>query len=236
MSENLIPFMLVSISGALIFLGALLPLFIEKIRLIPMSKVLATSAGILLYLSFVELLPLSYNYLDKGLATFIFFLGISVYFIVDKYLPEGNSDNVKKINFLTFVALSVHNFPEGMSVFSAGKESLELGLSTMFAIGIHNITEGLMIAMPLILQGRRKRALLLSSLCSIAEPVGGFFGYIVVDSIWKAQALGIALSFSAGMMVFLVLDRLLPEARREKPKQVAYYLFLGMFFMYLIIH
>jgi ZIP family zinc transporter len=117
---------------------------------------LSFSAGVMLYLSFMEILPKGMQHLAKGgydlfYGLLAFFTGLITIIIVDKLTPHVGHDltpvpdkeRLKHIGLLSLILITVHNFPEGMAVYSVATESLSLSWPVIIAIGIHNFPEGI---------------------------------------------------------------------------------------------
>lgn len=71
-------------------------------------------------------------------------------------LVASHTDHVVKtqqrnmrLALLTFVALTLHNFPEGLAVSVSSRKSEDLGITVAFAVAVHNFPEGMAIAAPL---------------------------------------------------------------------------------------
>ncbi|MES2644045.1 MAG: ZIP family metal transporter [Myxococcota bacterium] len=131
--------------------------------------------------------------------------------------PEGPRVRLSSTTLL-FLALTLHNFPEGVAVgvaFGAtGQDVASLaGAATLtLGIGVQNLPEGLALALPLRREGLSvARAFLLGQASGIVEPVGAVLGAAAVTI--STALLPYALGFAAGAMVFVVIEELLPEAQ-----------------------
>ena len=115
---------------------------------------------------------------------------------------------------LTAVAITVHNFPEGLSVFVAGLGDINTGLAVGFAIMLHNIPEGLSVSLPIYsATGKKWRSFAIGALSGLTEPLGALAAYFVLLPILTPSVVGAALASTAGIMVYIALDELLPMAR-----------------------
>ncbi len=129
--------------------------------------------------------------------------------------PEGaNPQNIRRI-WLFIIAITLHNFPEGLAV-GVGFGSGDLGRATSLAIGIglQNMPEGLVVALALI--GERYspgKAALIALATGLVEPVGGAFGAFIVT--FARPVLPWGLAFAAGAMLFVVSDEIIPETHRK---------------------
>lgn len=128
----------------------------------------------------------------------------------------GERKTLHRIGLLTLVAVTAHNFPEGLATFFATLEDPAVGLPLTLAIAIHNLPEGIAIALPLYFAtGSRWRAVAASLLSGLAEPVGALLGYAALAGRLNAGVSGTVSGLVAGMMVLLALNELLPAARRH---------------------
>ena len=129
--------------------------------------------------------------------------------------PESKLSRTAKLA----LAVTIHNFPEGMAVGvaiagalagSAGNLNLAGALALSLGIAIQNVPEGAIISMPLRAEGNsRWRAFLIGALSGIVEPVGGALVLLLASSV-----LGIMpymLAFAAGAMLYVVVEELVPE-------------------------
>lgn len=215
---------------------------------------LAFAAGAMLFVSFVEILPLGLAMGGEGkvmdwLVHAAFFAGIVVVLVIDRLLPkslnpneleggeEGLSHSDTKANkrllrsgLLVALVLALHNFPEGMSTFLASYEDLMVGITLAVAIAIHNIPEGIAVAAPVYAATKsRKKAFWWATASGLAEPLGALVGIALLQLIIPAEFTGLLFGFVAGMMVFVAIDELLPAARRYQTDkhQVVYGLMAG---------
>lgn len=129
--------------------------------------------------------------------------------------PEGPSSKLSRTAKLA-LAVTIHNFPEGMAVgvAIAGALSADFGMAGALAlslgIAIQNVPEGAIISMPLRAAGNsRMRAFTIGSLSGIVEPVGGALVLLLASSI--TGIMPFMLAFAAGAMLYVVIEELIPE-------------------------
>jgi len=145
-------------------------------------------------------------------------------------------DSQKLGRFWLFViAITLHNFPEGMAVgtgFAGGDVSN--GVSLAAGIAIQNMPEGFAVAVAMIAVGySRMRGFLVGSLTGLAEPVGGLFGSVAVSI--AGPVMPVALAFSAGAMIFIISDEIIPEThRRGFERYATFSLIIGFALMMLL--
>lgn len=188
-----------------------------------MSFLMGLAAGVMIILSFLELMVEALNMAGLTLAALGFLAGSLSMFGLDSILPhlhfgikENGLVNKKLFNYSTLIAMGIalHNFPEGIAVGSSYAFLPELGLTVAIAMAIHNIPEGMAIAIPARISGRsRSSAFLLALFSGLAEPAGALVSVLLLDVFNGFVPFGLA--FAAGIMVFITLDEIIPAARQN---------------------
>jgi ZIP family zinc transporter len=193
---------------------------------------LSFAAGIMLAASFFSLLlpAIEYGELQfggKDTAVMVAILGLlagaATLSLLHRYLPhehffsghEGPDTKALSRIWLFIIAITLHNFPEGMAVgvgFAGGEISNGITLAT--GIGIQNIPEGLAVSVSMLTVGYgRAQAFWVGLLTGLAEPVGGLFGSFAVS--FAGPVMPISLAFAAGAMLFIISDEIIPETHRR---------------------
>ena len=168
-----------------------------------------------------------------------FMLGVAFLFLLDKITPhlhaiaqtpEGGAESTrKKISrtMMLFLAVTLHNIPEGMAVgivlagslSSAVQISPADALALSIGIAIQNFPEGAIISMPLRSEGNSKsRSFLYGTLSGAVEPIAATITILLTSLI--LPALPYLLAFAAGAMVYVVIEELLPEATRQEKTDI----------------
>ena len=120
---------------------------------------------------------------------------------------------------MLILAVTIHNFPEGMAVgvVVAGMLQSDVGISVGAAmtlslgIAIQNIPEGAIISMPLKSEGKSKwRSFTMGALSGVVEPIGSVL--VILLAALLTPTLPFMLSFAAGAMLYVVIEELIPEA------------------------
>lgn len=215
-------FLLSFFAGMATALGGLFAFFIKRENLAALAVGLGFSAGVMIYVSFMELLPQAQHYIaSKAVVTGLFFAGILSAWLIDAFLPSHHvenhtldkTDKLKHTGLFTALALAVHNFPEGMTTFMAGVDNMTLGVFIALAVGVHNIPEGIAVALPVFhATGSRKKAFWYSVFSGLTEPVGALVGFMLLQFFFHQAVIGVLFAWVAGIMVYLSLDELLPTA------------------------
>lgn len=241
-------------------IGGLFIFLFKKTNTKLLSVVLGFSAGIMIYISFVEMFSesklLLVSNMGKLAGSWInilsFFGGMLLIAIIDKLVPSYENPheshkiedltnycdidvNAKllRTGMLTALVIGIHNLPEGMATFVTSIQQPSLGIPIALAIAIHNIPEGMAVAIPVYCAtGSKKKALGLSFLSGLSEPVGAMIGYLILLPILNDIVFGILFAAIAGIMVFISLDELLPTAREYGEHHHSIYgLIFGMIVM-----
>lgn len=142
---------------------------------------------------------------------------------------EGAKGHKLSKNFLLFLAITIHNIPEGLAVgvaFGAIGQNIGMEATLMSAIGLalgiglQNIPEGAALAMPIRGENTSaNKAFWYGSLSAIVEPIAAVVGAWAVMSM--SAILPYALSFAAGAMIFVVVEELIPESQSHKNSDLA---------------
>ncbi|MFC1769027.1 zinc transporter ZupT [Nanoarchaeota archaeon] len=239
-SAVLIAFGLTLFAGLSTGIGSALAFFTKQTNKKFLSVALGFSAGVMIYVSFVEIFFKARDALsaDYGLFTgttitvISFFGGILFIAIIDKLIPSfENPHEVRKVEeirtkkrpaytklfrmgLFTALVIAIHNFPEGLATFTSALTDLSLGIPIAIAIAIHNIPEGIAVSIPIYYATKsRKKAFLYSFASGIAEPIGALVGYLIFFQYFTNLVFGVLFAGVAGIMVFISLDQLLPTAR-----------------------
>jgi ZIP family zinc transporter len=195
-------------------IGSILAFFTKKTNTRLLSLSLGFSAGVMIYVSFVEILAksrdsLSVAYGEKPgawLTVLAFFIGVVIIAIIDKLIPSyenpheirrveevkvdeaSRNSKLVRMGLFTALAIAIHNFPEGIATFFAGLTEPELAIPVAVAIAIHNIPEGIAVSVPISFgTGNKRKAFFLSFLSGLAEPVGALVAFGLISIFFSGQ-------------------------------------------------
>lgn len=169
---------------------------------------LGFSAGVMVYISFVEIFPGAKEIFVERFGDFngtfytitSFFGGMLLIALIDKFIPgfenpheirsleamdnQSEAARFKKLyrmGILTALAVGIHNFPEGIATFMTAYHNPTVGVAIAIAIAIHNIPEGIAVSVPIFFAtGSRRKAFFYSFLSGVSEPVGAILAYLVL--------------------------------------------------------
>lgn len=232
----LLAFILTAIAGLSTGIGSLIALVAKHTNTKFLCASLGFSAGIMLYVSFMEMIPQGKEELisvfgDKMGTLYLilaFFGGIALINMIDFLIPQSlnpheiqgvedmdKKSSLKRTGIVVALSIAIHNFPEGIATFTSALGSLDVAIPITIAIAIHNIPEGIAVAVPIYhATGSRKKAFWYSFASGLAEPFGAVIAYLFLMQFWTPAMNGIILAAVSGIMVFISLDELLPSAEK----------------------
>jgi ZIP family zinc transporter len=220
------------VAGGCTALGALPVLVGRQFTRSFRDMALGFAAGVMLAASFFSLiipgLVAAETRLGEGplpalIVCAAILLGMGVIHLMNEKLPhehfrmgrEGPEAVALRRVWLFVIAITIHNFPEGLSVgvgFGAG--GWEGGLPLAIGIGLQNVPEGLAVAVALTGEGySRVRAVSIAALTGMVEPVGGLLGAALVSV--SEPLLPWGLGFAAGAMLYVISHEIIPETHRS---------------------
>lgn len=194
------------------------------------------SAGVMVYVSLVRIMPHANETAGEWAALAAFFAGIGLAALIDRLIPEAQNPHearkesmikelkitsrnptkqkLMRTGLFTAFAITIHNFPEGFATFAAASTDLALGITIAVAVAIHNIPEGISVSVPIYAAtGDKKKAFLYSALSGLAEPAGALVGWMILAPFLTESLLGLVMGVVAGIMIYISFDELLPAAR-----------------------
>lgn len=232
----LIAFLLTIVAGLSTGIGSLIALVAKRTNKKFLCFSLGLSAGVMIYVSFMEMMPtareeLAVNFGEKiGMLYLLlsFLGGILLITLIDFLVPESGNpheihgveemnkkDPLHRVGFIVALSIAIHNFPEGIATFTSALSGMDVAIPITVAIAIHNIPEGIAVSVPIYhATGSRKKAFTYSFLSGLAEPVGALIAYLFLMPYWSSTINGIVLAVVSGIMVFISLDELLPSSEK----------------------
>ena len=233
-----IAFCLTMLAGLTTAVGGAIAFITKKDNLKTLSIGLGFSAGVMIFISLVDIVPNSevllkqnFPHMFKWLVFGGFITGLLVSILIDYFLPDHvdseellnpddpdasnhNHYKLKRAGFMTALAICIHNFPEGMATFLTTTQNITLGISVAFAIAIHNIPEGIAVALPIYhVTGKKRYAMLYAALSGITEPIGALVGMMLFNMFVPQVMIGFLMASVAGIMTYISFDTLLPLSK-----------------------
>ena len=234
--EILVAFLLTLAAGLSTGIGSCIAFFAKQTNKAFLSASLGLSAGVMIYVSFMELMPeavtqLSETYSERMANMYMllaFFGGIAIIAIIDRLVPSDenphefhsakeydNQPNLKRTGVMMALAIGIHNFPEGLATFTSALTNMDIAFPIMVAIAIHNIPEGIAVSVPIYHSTQsKKKAFWYSFASGMAEPIGAAIGFIFLLPFWTPMINALLLAIVSGIMVYISFDELLPNTEK----------------------
>ena len=235
MSEALLITLALLIPLAGTTLGAASVFFLRKQFNPKLQKALmGFASGVMIAAAFWSLLEPAIETYEKGdfrqwlVPAVGFLLGVGFMLLLDYLIPHihlhGEEEGVKghKLSKTSkfFLAVTLHNIPEGLAVgvllagLLVGGINPQALIVLSIGISIQNFTEGIIVSMPLKEEGMSKwKAFGLGALSGVVEPIASLLALIFTTLI--SLILPYTLAFAAGVMVYVVVEELIPEASQD---------------------
>ena len=242
-------FGITALAGLSTGIGSTIAFFAKKTNTKFLSVSLGFSAGVMIYVSMAELYTSAQKSLQavmgmkpgSAASAAAFFGGMLLTGIIDRLIPQKDnphefkkteedlqqskgSSRLMRTGAFTALAIAVHNFPEGLATFIAALQEPSVALPIAAAVAIHNIPEGIAVSVPIYYAtGDRKKAFLYSFASGLSEPAGAAAGWLILRPYMNDTLNGLLFAGTAGIMVFISLDELLPAAREYGEHHLAIY-------------
>jgi zinc transporter ZupT len=201
---------------------------------------LALSAGFILALVFLELVPESMRSVGVE-APLYMLLGYSVLHFFEHtivgHLHFGEEIHrdvmVSKVASIgTFSGLFIHAFFDGFAISAGMQFDFYLGLLIFFAVLLHKVPEGLTIATVMLAAEHRRKIVFLSSAAIGVATLLGIVSVFLLAGVGE-RSLGIAFAFSAGIATYVGASDLIPEINHSKNRVIPLLVFAGMLLFYI---
>ncbi|HPJ82232.1 MAG: zinc transporter ZupT [Bacteroidales bacterium] len=240
-SQLLIALALTLFAGLATGIGSLVAFLSRRTNTGFLSVSLGFSAGVMIYISFMDLIPGARETLTELQMVLSFFAGIVLIAVIDFLIPKeenphemhlaedmNKNNRLKRMGIMMALGIAIHNFPEGIAAFMAGMRSLDVGIPIALAIAIHNIPEGIAVSVPVYYAtGSRRKAFWYSFLSGLAELLGALVAILFLFPFWSPVLEGVVITAVSGVMVYISIDELLPGAERFGKHHLSILGFIG---------
>jgi len=185
------------------------------------------TAGFLIVIVMFDLIPSSITYSSYLLCFISLVVGAAFVFILNKVLHGGIDDEKKTMGLLLFIAITLHNFPEGVAIGAGFEVELSFAIFVAVIMSLHNIPEGMAMGISLFQAGKTKTQVILFGIIAglptcLGALAGNFFAKI------NQQFIGIGLGFASGAMLYVCLAELVPHGRKKNRRKFYFYLAIGV--------
>ena len=228
---NVIGLVLTLVLGFFIIIGAfLMHIFENKERFLVIS--LSMSFGVMASLIFLELLPESFEIFNEkyssiiSIAMILIFsiIGFLILKILDKFIPDHEDDdeaNLIHVGIVSSIAIILHNIIEGMAIYNTFNTSINLGILLSIGVGLHNIPLGMVLSSTFYKSlSNKKKSNVIIFLISTSTFVGGLI-MCIFNNVFKNEfIIGLLLSITVGMLVYINIIEILPKLIKSKDKKM----------------
>ena len=227
-------------------LGSAMVFFLKKEISPRLQKILlGFASGVMIAASIWSLLDPAIQSYQKGdfrmwlFPAIGFVLGVGFMLLLDYLVPhvhknnqeEGIKQNRLSKTFKMMLAVTLHNVPEGLAVGvviasyivsknNGGDINANAMLALAIGMAIQNFPEGAIVSMPLKEEGLSKgKAFLYGFISGVVEPVAAVLALLV--TVFVSTILPFVLAFAAGVMIYVVVEELIPEANEGEHSNLA---------------
>jgi zinc transporter, ZIP family len=222
--NNVILLLIISVIGPL--LGAVLGIIHYPSKKF-MFNMLAFAAGVMLTISFINLIPQSISFSSTIVLVIGLAIGALLMYIIDKVIPHihperdidkiGDKDfcNINKSSRYLNTALFIHNLPEGMVIALGTITNAVFGVIIAIAITIQKIPEGICVAAPTYYCSKNKfKSFLIACSTLIPLLIGFFIAYFLYKTL-SQTIIGLIIGITAGFMIYISTDELIPSSSKK---------------------
>jgi len=212
----------VLLAAAIVSLGSLIGSFLGVYRRCSPKVVynfLGFAAGIMLSISLFNLIPKSLVISTLWVVIFGAIFGAVIIYFVKKVIPhihashhlhESSLQKIENTATLIIVGIFIHNIPEGLAVGIGSLENFNFSLTIALAIAIHDIPEAICTSLPYYsATGKRLKSFLVSASTILPTLFGIFAAYFFLGEV-SSGLIGFIMAATAGVMIFIAADELIP--------------------------
>lgn len=227
-----------AIAGFSTLLGALIIFFAKGKSQKLVTASLGFAAGVMISVCFTDLMPNAQSELAAfsgkraGIVFSVLALiaGLLISAGLDLLVPhekkaeddERRHTNLFRTGFVSMLAITLHNFPEGIATFMASYENITLGASLTLAIALHNIPEGISVAMPVYFStGSKVKAFKYTFISGVSEPIGALLAFFILRPFINGAVMGTLFGIVSGIMLYIAIEELIPSSRQYGHTKIA---------------
>ncbi|EYE89164.1 hypothetical protein Q428_04005 [Fervidicella metallireducens AeB] len=240
--DTILTILVISVLGPII--GSLIGVWKKPSETL-MYNMLSFAAGVMLAISFLELIPESIKFSSIWVCVLGIALGTLLMFAVDKLIPHIHPElcaqeqgrNLKKTAVFLIIGIMLHNLPEGMAIAIGTVSDSKISIAIALGIAIHNIPEGICTSAPYYMcTQKRLKSFLLSSVTALPILIGFVIAYFLFKNI-SYTYIGLIIGITAGLMIYICADELIPEScSKTTNHSTIFSLIFGIIFVVLLQH
>ena len=201
--------------------------------------------GTMFALVFLDLFPEMLEHMEDVSSIWmviLIILGVGILKVLDIFIPEHDhehslhhdcsEENLVHIGIISLVAIVLHNIIEGMAVYSLASESIRTGMLIALGVGLHNIPMGMILSSTLEHE-KKSQKIIAFSLAVLSTFMGGFIMFLLSNYITDT-IIGILISITLGMILYIILFELIPHVLHGEHKKRSLIGFLIGIFLIII--
>jgi ZIP family zinc transporter len=215
---------------------------VKKPSFMYMCNMLCFAGGVMLGISFLELIPESIHISSVGICVAGIIMGSLIMYGVDRIIPHIHPElcaqeqgcNLQRTSIYLIFGIFLHNFPEGMAIAIGAVTGTKVSLIIALAIAVHNIPEGICTSAPYYhTTGNRLKSFLVSSSTAVPLLIGYLLARYIFSSITPG-VLGFIIGATAGLMIYITLDEIIPNSCAGTDHTTVFSLLTGIIFVILL--
>ena len=179
--------------------GGLLPWIALKRFKRHIRGMMLTEILIMIFLS-IELMYV--GFMTSYLALIGVVVGMFMIILLDDFIHHRHEAPDKEMSHLLFIAMCIHELPEGIAFGSSYILGGGVGFLTSFLMGLHNIPEGSVVSFPLLIKKKFRKAIELLGITQLIFGVGALFSFLFLISM-DGRIQAVLMCFAAGAMLFI---------------------------------
>ncbi len=207
-----------------------------------LNALMALSAGLLLSIAIMDLIPEAIE-VEPNAPIFIL-IGVMALFFFQQFVASHfhfgeethHHGNEKSAVVGAFTGMLIHTFFDGLSIVASFEVDHRLGITVLIAVLLHKIPDGLTISsIVLALLGDKRKAIYAAVLLGLSTILGAASAYILLGlPIPHEQMIAIAISFTAGIFIYVAGTDLLPVVNKSEDRPVASLFFIGILLYFVL--
>lgn len=240
MEYSYLAFILSTIAGLSTLLGTIFIFIHFKHQETILISALSFAAGVMITVSCFDLIPSSFQNLNADFyiipSCLLCMIGICIGVILSIFIDEkvpSKSNQLKRVGMISFIAIILHNIPEGTATYLTANRNIDVGIALTCAIALHNIPEGISISIPIYYSSNsRLKAFLYTLISSLSEPLGAIIAFLFLSTWITPTIMGMIYAMIAGIMIHISCYELLPTALQYHQRtKTFFFFFLGTIVM-----
>ncbi|MBW3015420.1 ZIP family metal transporter [Candidatus Woesearchaeota archaeon] len=131
--------------------------------------------------------------------------GLGALTLLSWFIPHKHSDKLSRISLLVFIAMCLHELPEGIAFASSYLFNKNIGIATAILMALHNIPEGIIVTLPYMMKNKLKQGFLAVVITQLLYIIGAVFTFIFLLK-YSPKIHAFMMSFAAGAMLYVIVE------------------------------